>query len=328
MPFGVNEVRLWRDPILECDRVGKRIDLLGIHGSIAPEAATMQQINHPNVVEVVAAARIPDYPRPMEVIEIVTPYYPMGSVTDALLRGERFLASEAISITRSALLGLEELHEVHNLCHRDIKGGNVLLRDRQTGVIADLGLAGRMDSTGSIVGLQNATLYSPPELIVAHAVDRSGDLYSIALVLRELIAGPFPYSDYTRSEIIDALVKGKAPVRAVDCAMPIWAPSSLGRIFNKATSRVKSKRFQRARDLHAALGSVRVLDWVEVDPHRWVAQSGQKRVQVDLNPTRRGHELSLRVDRGRGWRRHQPAITITGIDDPALRRAFDTANTL
>jgi len=187
MPFGINEVTLWHDVLLDCDRVGKRIDLLGIDSSIAPEAATMQQIRHTNVVEVVGAARVDGYPAPMNVIEIITPYYPLGSVTDALLRGEAFTASEAISIVRSALLGLEELHEVHSLCHRDIKGGNILLRSRTVGVVADLGLAGRMDADGMVIALENPTLYSPPELITNGSVGRNGDLFSTALVLRELL---------------------------------------------------------------------------------------------------------------------------------------------
>lgn len=328
MPFGVNEVTLWHDVLLDCDRVGKRIDLLGIDSSIAPEAATMQQIRHLNVVEVVGAARVDGYPAPMNVIEIITPYYPLGSVTDALLRGDVFTASEAISIVRSALLGLEELHEVHSLCHRDIKGGNILLRSRSVGVVADLGLAGRMDANGMVIALENPTLYSPPELITAGSVGRDGDIFSTALVLRELLGGAFPYADYSRSDVVDSLTRGRLPIRAHDLELPIWSPSSLRRIVRKALSKRPAGRYQSARPFHAALGSIRVLDWVQLDALTWIARTSDREVQVDLEPKGRAHDLSIRVDQGRGMRRVQPAERVTGLGDPALLRAFDMANSL
>ena len=117
---GINEVRLWWDDLLGCERVGKRIDLSNLD-HVLPEPSTLQMIDHRNVVPVVAAAYVDGFPAAFRVVELITPYFPRGSVTDALLRGEKFLPSQAVAIVQAALRGLSELHEVYGIAHRDIK---------------------------------------------------------------------------------------------------------------------------------------------------------------------------------------------------------------
>jgi len=58
---GVNEVRVWRDKYLECERVGKRVDLSLLDGAL-PEPATLQSISHENIVPIVSAAKLPAFP--------------------------------------------------------------------------------------------------------------------------------------------------------------------------------------------------------------------------------------------------------------------------
>lgn len=149
---GSNEVRIYHDEILDCDRVGKQFDLSMVEATVLPEASTLQSISHPNVLEVVSAARVEGYGDPlMEVIEVITPYYPRGSITDALLRGERFSGAEVLSIMGNALRGVRELHTRHRILHRDLKSGNILLTGAPIfALIADLGVAGRMDEDGLV----------------------------------------------------------------------------------------------------------------------------------------------------------------------------------
>lgn len=171
LPEGLNEVHVWWDPILQTKRVGKTIDISGMEadGSL-PEPATLQAISHNNVVPVVAAALRPEYRPPLKVVELVTPYYPRGSITDAFLRGETFAISNAVATVQRALLGLAELHEVVGILHRDVKSGNILLSgDSHVAKLADLGLAARPDASGTTSIANNPTLYSPPEF-------RSGQL--------------------------------------------------------------------------------------------------------------------------------------------------------
>src|SRR6185295_16895520 len=102
-----------------------------------------------NVVPVLAAPFVDGYHPNLKVIEIITPFYPRGSITDALLRGARFSPTEAVQIAQAALRGLGCLHEVHGILHRDIKSGNILLaNDDSIAKVADLGLAGRLSTDG------------------------------------------------------------------------------------------------------------------------------------------------------------------------------------
>ncbi|MCV7048388.1 protein kinase [Mycobacterium frederiksbergense] len=181
IPGGLNEVRLWWDDQLGCHRVGKRYDTACVD-DVLPEPATLQMIDHPNVVGVVAAGVIEDkklYPPPMRVIELITPYFPRGSITDALLRGERFTCTRAVQIVQAILRGLATLHDVHEIAHRDLKSGNVLLTDDSDPAVAkicDLGLAGLFDDSGTVPALNNPTLYSPPEFKSGAPLSQAADL--------------------------------------------------------------------------------------------------------------------------------------------------------
>lgn len=286
----------------------------------------MQSIRHENVIEIQAAAEVGGFTRPMKVIEIITPYYELGSISDYLLSGSRFAPSAALAVCKSALLGLEELHEVHGLCHRDIKSGNILLRNLSTGVVADLGLAGPMNESGSVIALDTPTLYSAPELQVVGELTRASDLFSMGLVLVELLGGNFDYGSYSREDVVVALTKGRSPVRADDLSLPVWAPSDLRRIVRKATQRTPSGRFQTARAFYTALSKVKIVDWVEVQPLVWTAAKRRFSVQVDLMPAAGVFDASIRIDRGRGPRRLQAPVRVASVRDPALARLFDQAN--
>jgi len=165
LPGGLSDVRVWWDDNLGCDHVGKRIDLSSLD-NVLPEPSTLKAIDHDNVVPILVAPTVEGYPAPMRVVEIVTPYYPLGSLTDAFLRGVRFTPIQSIRIVQAALRGLGHLHEIKGIAHRDIKSGNILLTgDEHVARLADLGCAGRMESDGTVPALGNPTLYSPPELI-------------------------------------------------------------------------------------------------------------------------------------------------------------------
>lgn len=148
LPEGSNPVRVWWDENLQCEQVGKRVDLSNLD-DVLPEPAILRQIRHDHVVPILAAPVVDGFPQPMRVIEIVTPYYKRGSLTDAFIRGERFGPTETVRIVQAALRGLGHLHEVHGILHRDIKSPNILLtEDEFLARVGDLGCAGRIGEDG------------------------------------------------------------------------------------------------------------------------------------------------------------------------------------
>jgi serine/threonine protein kinase len=332
IPEGINEVRVWRSELLGCDLVGKRMDISFLEDDVLPEARTLMSIDHRNVVPIRTAAIVSGYPSPMRVIEIITPYYPRGSITDALLRGEHFRCREAVAIVQATLRGLAELHEVHGIVHRDMKSGNVLLTsDGSVARVADLGLAGRMNARGEVNALQNPTLYTPPEHFARGTLGRESDIYPMSLILRELIGGAFPYESYSTTTVVDRLARQVNPVAKVDRVLPVWTPRDLRRVITKAGRQDRLDRYRSAREMDQALAHACVADWEEVEPSRWEApifhRPGEL-VRVDSRPALGGGlRMSVRCYRT-AWRRVRPDEIVESLDSAAARRVFDSATTI
>lgn len=332
IPEGINEVRVWSDPLLECKRVGKRIDMAEMQGDDAlPEPATLQSIRHHNVVPVVTAAQVAGYPDPMRVIELITPFFERGSITDALLRGEEFTAREAVAVTQATLRGLAEIHEVHGICHRDVKSGNVLLCSDHVARVADMGLCGKFDADGSVIALRNPTLYSSPEFTAVGRLTRASDIYSVGLIFRELLGGPFPYGDYTTSFVLDRMTAGRSPLRSDDLALPIWASSSMRRIYRKATHALPVRRFQSAHAMDEALARVVAIDWAQVGESRWEAPFVHhlgRRVAVEATwmPRKELFRVSATSSTAGGWRRRQEDVDVPNLASSVVARVFNQAS--
>lgn len=334
IPEGINEVRKYRDKYLDCDVVGKRIDISWLDQSTLPEASTLKSIDHPNVVKIRSAAEVKNYVSDplMKIVEIVTDFFERGSITDAQLRGEQFSGPEAVAIVRSTLRGLRELHVRHRICHRDIKGGNILLTDPPVyAVVADLGVAGKFDSNGEVSTVNNPTLYSPPEFFSRGVLTASSDLYSLGLVFRELLGGPFPYKDYSREAVIEALKQGQEPVTEEDRELPIWAPTPVRKLYAKATHINPSKRYQTAKDMDKDLAKVKIAYWKEISDRCWEARREKGRnmcVRVEASDVKDGYLLSIKSNRSGKFRRYPnlPDEAVSTLTSAATRRVFDAAN--
>lgn len=336
IPGGLNEVRLWWDDQLGCHRVGKRYDTACLD-DVLPEPATLQMIEHPNVVGVVAAGLIEDaelYRPPMRVVELITPYFPRGSITDALLRGERFTPTRAIQVAQAILRGLAALHDVYEIAHRDIKSGNILLTndcDPAVAKICDLGLAGLFDSSGEVPALNNPTLYSPPEFECGAVLSRAAELYPVGLILLELLKGPFDYAGYSMADIVERLMRGKHATVNEDRQPPVWASDSMRRFLTKALHKDPKLRFQSAREMSNKLAKVICIDWQETDELAWQAsfafKPGRLIRVVGVRDANGDIELTTLVDSGKGWRRARNVkpLVVRQLDSTQGRDAFDQA---
>lgn len=332
---GINEVRVWEDPYLGCCHVGKRLDISTVPDDSLPEAATLQTVRHDNIVPILSVAKVddPTYDRAsMHVIEIITPYFERGSVTDALLEGATFTASEAVAVVQATLRGLSYLHDVHKICHRDVKSGNVLLCDEKVARVADLGVAGKFDTEGVATAVQNPTLYSSPEFATTKQLTAATDIWGVGLMLRELLGGPFDYAKYSTQHVLDRQARQQAIIAAQDLALPVWTPASLIRIYAKATHRQPQRRFQTAREMDDALSQALIVDWREIEPDaRWEAPFVRKpgsRVAVTANVMPRLGLTRLRtlVDNGKGWRKATEPLDVASLRTTQARKFFNQAS--
>lgn len=264
---GASEVRLYKNKLSGAYQVGKLIDILGLKESIAvQEAQFVRDIRHDNIVPVydVAVVTAPSFPPPMKPVEMILPYYPRGSVCDALTAGDRFSVGEACLHAQAALRGLGELHETLHILHRDVKSSNVFLTDDDHLLqIGDLGIAVRMEPDGSAEAYAHAQLYTPPEVHPTRRVDRRSDIYGMGLLLFEMVNGPFPYASYTLVDMERRLYQGRTAVRPADLRYGPHVPPRLRRVINKATASEPLHRFASAHAMSAAISNVQLIDWRE-----------------------------------------------------------------
>jgi hypothetical protein len=171
------------------------------------EARLMMDLKSENIVQVY------DHFKEGSHYVIVEEYVP-GISLDALIRRERYLSTDAATvILYEVCRALQYAHE-RQVIHRDIKPGNILLSKDGLVKLADFGIATSqgdaeegLTSAGVILG---TPAYLPPEQIDdPRSVDQRADIYSVGVVLYEMITGRTPFPSALTSESVALIQRGK-----------------------------------------------------------------------------------------------------------------------
>ncbi|MDN0200420.1 protein kinase [Streptomyces sp. S.PNR 29] len=162
------------------------------------EAQAVAKLTHTNIVSVFDTGEddLDGMTTPYIVMEYVEGR-PLGSVLDEDVRQYGAMpADKALKITGDVLAALEISHE-KGLVHRDIKPGNVMMTKRGVVKVMDFGIARAMQSgvtsmtqTGMVVGTPQ---YLSPEQALGRGVDARSDLYSVGIMLFQLVTGRLPF---------------------------------------------------------------------------------------------------------------------------------------
>src|SRR5213596_2151749 len=211
------------------------------------EAKNAAALNHPNIVSIYDRGNAEDtYYIAMEFLD--------GRPLKELIvsRGAAPI-NVAIEYARQILSALRFAHR-HGIVHRDIKPHNVLVDSEGRVKVTDFGIAragtSQMTEAGSIIGTAQ---YLSPEQAKGAPVDQTSDLYSVGVVLYELLTGVVPFSGDTPVEIA---MKHLSAVPEPPSAKRAEIPRDLDLVVLRALGKDPAERYQSAEEMDADLARV------------------------------------------------------------------------
>ncbi len=188
--------------------------------------------------------------------------YVEGELLSSLVAKGPLPVREVVEIGLQVSDALDEAHG-RGIVHRDIKSANLMRNERGLIKVLDFGLAkfvsnlgagsvtqAQMTMAGMVVGTVS---YMAPEQALGRAVDHRADLFSLGVVLYELLAGHLPFEGTAATEIIDRILHETPPPPS---RYTTAVPPSLDAIVARLLEKDPEFRYQRARDLYTDLRQV------------------------------------------------------------------------
>src|SRR5438067_4621746 len=225
------------------------------------EAHAVVGLNHPNILTVYEIGE--DH----SIHYIASELIEGGTLRQRLLRGPMQF-SEAVDIAIQVTSALASAHHA-GIVHRDIKPENIMLRPDGYVKVLDFGIAklAELDvpvtiprdealllvetNLGSILG---TVRYMSPEQAYGAPVDKSTDVWSLGVVLYEMVTGHAPFTGETPGEVMASILGMEAPPLTSSIAQ---TPAELQQIISKALYKEREERYQSAHELLEALKDLR-----------------------------------------------------------------------
>jgi len=165
------------------------------------EARAMARLDHAHII------RVFDVSEDAGSHYIVMEYFPATDLKRVILAGEELPVDRCLDIAEQIAQGLAYAHE-QGIVHRDIKPGNVMISETGLVKIADFGIAAAADeisvtATGQVLGTPE---YMSPEQARGDELDGRSDLYSLGMVLYELLTGRTPFKSISKMAIVGKLL--------------------------------------------------------------------------------------------------------------------------
>jgi len=218
------------------------------------EAKAASALNHPNIITI------------HEIDETYSGHFIANEFIDGetlrqRLRTAPMKLSEALDVATQIASALAAAH-VAGIIHRDIKPENVMLRRDGIVKVLDFGLAKLTQTTPESIDTEAPTranvksepgvvmgtaIYMSPEQARGLPVDARTDIFSLGVVLYEMISGRLPFEGASRNEIIASVLSEKEPPPLARYAREV--PAEFERIVSKSLRKNRDERYQTSRDL-------------------------------------------------------------------------------
>ncbi len=187
-------------------------DSIGTFDRFLQEYEMIADLDHPNIVKIHALGVADDH------AHIAMEYMPGGDLKRRIEKG--ITEPEAVSYVKQVASALAEIHSV-GILHRDLKPGNIMLREDGTIALIDFGLAKRMRLEQEITGsgeIFGTPYYMSPEQGHADEVDERSDIYSLGIIFFEMLTGEKPFRASNAMGIIYKHLHAPVPVLPVEHA--------------------------------------------------------------------------------------------------------------
>ncbi len=294
-----------RDPIIDRRVALKtmRVDLDADHTDefrerFVREAQAAGRLNHPGIVTVHDVGEDPE----SGLVYIAMEYVEGRDLKQMLTSGHRFRPSEAARIAADVATALDYAHSL-GVVHRDIKPANIILTGDGTAKITDFGIA-RLETSnltvdGQFIGTPN---FMSPEQITGKAVDGRSDIFSLGVVLFNLLTDKRPFNGGTMHEVTLRIVQEPCPIPST---LSEQIPPAFNPIILKCLEKNPDRRFQTGAEVARVLAAL-ARSLVDREPTD-EASTGvfqpdlETRIHAGTHPPAAGRSPSNPMTRARSW---------------------------
>src|SRR5438309_4825592 len=241
------------------------------------EAKAASALNHPNIITIYEIDEGGSSPTVREGVHFIATELIEGETLRQRMRSAPLKLGEVLDVAAQVASALVAAHAA-NIVHRDIKPENIMLRRDGIVKVLDFGLAKLMDQAE--MGAEDATrplvktdagmvmgtvAYMSPEQARGLQVDARTDIWSLGVVLYEMLTGRQPFKGPTASDVIVSVLEREPP------PLDHEIPAELQRIAAKMLQKDREQRYQGVRDLLLDLKSLREVADFEGKLKRWTA---------------------------------------------------------
>lgn len=218
------------------------------------EAKAASALNHPNIITIYEIEQI-------DSIELIATEFIDGETLRERIRTAPLKLGDVLDISAQIASALSAAHAA-GIIHRDIKTDNIMLRPDGVVKVLDFGLAKLSERPADAIDTEAPTraavktdagvvmgtaAYMSPEQARGMAVDARTDIFSLGVVLYEMVTGRLPFEGSTSTEVLASILGEKEPQPLARYARE--APAELERIVGKALRKDRLERYQTVKDL-------------------------------------------------------------------------------